>query len=265
MALSPMMQQYLRIHEQYPDCLLLFRLGDFYELFFEDAKTASRELELTLTGRDCGLEERAPMCGVPYHALNTYVEKLIEKGFRIAICEQLEDPALAKGLVDRDVVRVITAGTVTDPTMLEEKANNFLLCVYLTGKETGMAWADVSTGEFYVSEPPENTIRAEISRIGAGEILTNDPVRIREKTGIELPAGSQQPTAWFQPKNAEEILKEQFHLSSLTPLGLEEHRNATGSKRAAEILDNFETRLPEFRAVISDEYLEYMKQAHRSS
>ena len=226
MALSPMMQQYLRIHEQYPDCLLLFRLGDFYELFFEDAKTASRELELTLTGRDCGLEERAPMCGVPYHALNTYVEKLIEKGFRIAICEQLEDPALAKGLVDRDVVRVITAGTVTDPTMLEEKANNFLLCVYLTGKETGMAWADVSTGEFYVSEPPENTVRAEISRIGAGEILTNDPVRMREKTGIELPAGSQQPAAWFQPKNAEEILKEQFHLSSLTPLGLEEHRNA---------------------------------------
>ena len=153
MALSPMMQQYLQIHDQYPDCLLLFRLGDFYELFFEDAKTASRELELTLTGRDCGLEERAPMCGVPYHAVNTYVEKLIEKGYKVAICEQLEDPALAKGLVERDVVRVITAGTLTDSAMLDEKSNNYLLCVYLKGKEIGLGFADVSTGEFFVSEP----------------------------------------------------------------------------------------------------------------
>ena len=126
-----MMQQYLRIHDQYADCLLLFRLGDFYELFFEDAKTASRELELTLTGKDCGLEERAPMCGVPYHSVNTYIEKLIAKGYKVAICEQMEDPALAKGLVERDVVRVITAGTVTDPSMLEDKSNNYLMCVYL--------------------------------------------------------------------------------------------------------------------------------------
>ena len=226
MALSPMMQQYLRIHDQYPDCLLLFRLGDFYELFFEDAKTASRELELTLTGRDCGLEERAPMCGVPYHALNTYVEKLIEKGFKIAICEQLEDPALAKGLVDRDVVRVITAGTVTDPTMLEEKANNFLLCVCFIGQACGLAWADVSTGEFYVSEPKEHALRPEINRIGAGEILTNDPVQLRNRIGIDVPASSGQPDAWFQPKNAEDTLKEQFHLLSLTPIGLEEHKTA---------------------------------------
>ncbi len=226
MALSPMMQQYLRIHEQYPDCLLLFRLGDFYELFFDDAKTASRELELTLTGRDCGLEERAPMCGVPYHALNTYVERLIEKGFRVAICEQLEDPALAKGLVDRDVVRVISAGTVTDPGMLEEKANNFLLCVYLSGQETGLAWADVSTGEFYVSEPAKGTLQQEMNRIGAGEVLTNDPVSLREKTGVELQAASQQPLRRFQFKNAEETLKKQFHLAALTPLGLESHRAA---------------------------------------
>ena len=184
MALSPMMQQYLRIHDQYPDCLLLFRLGDFYELFFEDAKTASRELELTLTGRDCGLEERAPMCGVPYHALNTYVERLIEKGYRVAVCEQLEDPALAKGLVERDVVRVITAGTLTDPSMLDEKANNFLLCVYVSGQETGLAFADVSTGEFCVSEPERNALRPEIGRIGAREVITNDPVRLREDRRI---------------------------------------------------------------------------------
>jgi DNA mismatch repair protein MutS len=121
MALSPMMQQYMRIHDEYPDCLLFFRLGDFYELFFDDAKTASRELELTLTGKDCGLEERAPMCGVPYHSVNVYLEKLIAKGYKVAICEQMEDPALAKGLVERDVIRVLTPGTVTDAAMLDER------------------------------------------------------------------------------------------------------------------------------------------------
>ena len=169
MALSPMMQQYLQIHDQYPDCLLLFRLGDFYELFFDDAKTASRELELTLTGKDCGLEERAPMCGVPFHSVNTYIEKLIARGFKVAISEQMEDPALAKGLVKRDVVRVITAGTVTDPTMLEEKANNYLLSVYLDGNKTGIAWVDVSTGEFNVSEPERIILETEIQRISPEE------------------------------------------------------------------------------------------------
>ena len=226
MALSPMMQQYLQIHDQYPDCLLLFRLGDFYELFFEDAKTASRELELTLTGRDCGLEERAPMCGVPYHAVNTYVEKLIEKGYKVAICEQLEDPALAKGLVERDVVRVITAGTLTDSAMLDEKSNNYLLCVYLKGKEIGLGFADVSTGEFFVSEPTEAMLRPEISRIGAHEILCSDPVRLRELTGLELPVNGRVNENWFQFRNASETLKEHFHLTSLTPLGLDEHRSA---------------------------------------
>ncbi len=226
MAISPMMQQYLRLHEQYADCLLLFRLGDFYELFFEDAKTASRELELTLTGRDCGLEERAPMCGVPFHAVNTYVERLIEKGYQVAICEQLEDPALAKGLVERDVVRVITAGTVTDPAMLEEKANNYLVCVCLRGKEIGLAFADVSTGEFFAAEPSENSLRAEISRIHAQEIITNDAVRLRSLTGLELSAAAEQTASWFQPQNAGSALKEQFQVASLTPLGLEGHRAA---------------------------------------
>ena len=221
-----MMQQYLRIHEQYSDCLLLFRLGDFYELFFEDAKTASRELELTLTGRDCGLEERAPMCGVPYHAVNTYVERLIEKGYRVAICEQLEDPALAKGLVDRDVVRVITPGTVTEISMLDEKSNNYLLCVALKGKGIGIAFADVSTGEFTAMEPEESMLSPEISRIGANEILCNDPVRLRELTGLELPP-NRVSDSWFQPRNAASVLLDHFHLSSLTPLGLEDHPSAT--------------------------------------
>lgn len=227
MALSPMMQQYLRIHEQYADCLLLFRLGDFYELFFEDAKTASRELELTLTGKDCGLEERAPMCGVPYHSVNTYVEKLISRGYKVAICEQMEDPALAKGLVERDVVRVITAGTVTDPTMLEDKANNYLACVYLDGQKAGIAYADVSTGECYVTEPELNLIRAQIARVHPTEIICNDPEQLKTYTGAETRCLNGQPSTWFQKKNAEETLRIHFQLTQLTSLGLEEKKEAT--------------------------------------
>ena len=227
MALSPMMQQYLRIHDQYADCLLLFRLGDFYELFFEDAKTASRELELTLTGKDCGLEERAPMCGVPYHSVNTYIEKLIAKGYKVAICEQMEDPALAKGLVDRDVVRVITAGTVTDPAMLEDKANNYLMCVYLDGKKTGIAYADVSTGEFFVMEPEPNLLRAQIVRVNPMEVICNDPPQLTALTGGEVRGLNGQPRIWFQRKNAEETICEHFHLSQLTSLGLNDRKEAT--------------------------------------
>ena len=222
-----MMQQYLRIHDQYADCLLLFRLGDFYELFFEDAKTASRELELTLTGKDCGLEERAPMCGVPYHSVNTYIEKLIAKGYKVAICEQMEDPALAKGLVDRDVVRVITAGTVTDPAMLEDKANNYLMCVYLDGKKTGIAYADVSTGEFFVMEPEANLLRAQIVRVNPMEVICNDPPQLTALTGGEVRGLNGQPRVWFQRKNAEDTLCDHFHLSQLTSLGLNDRKEAT--------------------------------------
>ena len=221
-----MMQQYLRIHDAYPDCLLLFRLGDFYELFFEDAKTASKELELTLTGKDCGLEERAPMCGVPYHSVNTYIEKLIARGYKVAICEQMEDPALAKGLVDRDVVRVITAGTVTDPAMLEDKANNYLMCVFLDGKKAGIAYADVSTGEFYVMEPELNMLRAEISRVSPMEVICNDPPALSASAGSEIRCVSGQPQQWFQRRNAEEALKEHYHLSQLTALGLTDRKEA---------------------------------------
>ncbi len=222
-----MMQQYLRIHDQYADCLLLFRLGDFYELFFEDAKTASRELELTLTGKDCGLEERAPMCGVPYHSVNTYIEKLIAKGYKVAICEQMEDPALAKGLVDRDVVRVITAGTVTDPAMLEDKANNYLMCVYLDGKKTGIAYADVSTGEFFVMEPEVNLLRAQIVRVNPMEVICNDPPHLTALTGGDIRGLNGQPRVWFQRKNAEDTICEHFHLSQLTSLGLDDKKEAT--------------------------------------
>ena len=228
-GVTPMMQQYLTLKAKYQDCLLFFRLGDFYEMFFDDAKTASRELELTLTGKDCGLEERAPMCGVPYHAVNTYVEKLISRGYKVAICEQLEDPALAKGLVERDVIRIITPGTVIEPTMLDERANNFLLSVGFAGDRAGLALADVSTGEFFVHEleKPEQTLADEIARIAPMEIITNDLVRLRACMGREDATASEQPAAWYQYQNASETLCRHFQLSDLSPLGLsEEYRIA---------------------------------------
>ena len=227
MALSPMMQQYLQIHDAYPDCLLLFRLGDFYELFFEDAKTASRELELTLTGKDCGLEERAPMCGVPFHSVNTYIEKLIERGYKVAICEQMEDPALAKGLVKRDVVRVITAGTVTDPVMLDEKTNNYLMSIILDGNHAGIAYTDVSTGEFFVAEPPVQILRAEIMRTSPTEIICASREVLKEKAGdLQNVLISEQNSNWFQLHNAKETLCSHFRLPHLAGLGLEEHKHA---------------------------------------
>ena len=140
MAVSPMMQQYLRIKEQYKDAILFFRLGDFYEMFFEDAVLVSRELELTLTGKDCGLSERAPMCGVPFHAVDTYLARLIEKGYKVAICEQMSDPATTKGLVEREVIRVVTPGTVIETNMLEDTRPSYLLCVYVRQKRAGVAF-----------------------------------------------------------------------------------------------------------------------------
>ena len=139
MALSPMMQQYFAVKDQVQDALLFFRVGDFYEMFFEDALTASKALELTLTGKDCGLEERAPMCGVPFHAVDTYVTRLVEDGYKVAICEQMEDPALAKGLVRRDVIRVVTPGTLTTFSPAGEKRNHYLLSVCADGKRAGLA------------------------------------------------------------------------------------------------------------------------------
>ena len=228
-SLTPMMQQYMSIKEQHPDCLLFFRLGDFYEMFFDDAKLVSHELELTLTGRDCGLKERAPMCGVPYHAVNVYVEKLIAKGYKVAICEQLEDPALAKGLVERDIIRIITPGTMTEGSMMDERANSFLLSLCFAGDKCGLAMTDVSTGEFTVHEitDPENTLKDEVARIAPSEMITNDQVRLRACLGREPEAASEQPAAWYQYGNAAETLCRHFELQDLSPLGLtEEYRAA---------------------------------------
>lgn len=175
MAITPMMEQYLATIEQYKDCIVFYRLGDFYEMFFEQAKICSKELELTLTGKDCGLDERAPMCGIPHHAINAYIPKLIEKGYKVAICEQIEDPKEAKGIVKRDVVKIITPGTITELTMLDEKKNNYIVSVVNNKSECAIAFCDISTGEFFVSsvrgEYIDIKIINEISRINPSEIL----------------------------------------------------------------------------------------------
>ena len=154
MKLSPMMEQYMEIKASYEDCILFFRLGDFYEMFFDDAILASKELELTLTGKNCGQEERAPMCGVPFHSAESYIAKLVEKGYKVAICEQVEDPKDAKGIVKREVIQIVTPGTVTAQSMLAEKENNYLAAVYLDEKlgKMSVAYCDVSTGEVNVTE-----------------------------------------------------------------------------------------------------------------
>ncbi|MEG0918499.1 MAG: DNA mismatch repair protein MutS [Anaerovoracaceae bacterium] len=178
MALSPMMQQYMGIKEQHKDAILFFRLGDFYEMFFDDAIVSSRELELTLTGKNCGLEERAPMCGVPFHSAETYIARLVEKGYKVAICEQMTDPAVSKGIVQREVVQIVTPGTITSSTILKENENNFLASVYVDQNEIGFSFCDISTGEIssseFKSEDREETLINELVRISASEIIIND-------------------------------------------------------------------------------------------
>lgn len=228
-GLTPMMQQYMEVKSKYKDCILFYRLGDFYEMFFDDALTASRELELTLTGRDCGLRERAPMCGVPYHAVETYLDRLIEKGYKVAICEQMEDPALAKGLVQRDVIRVVTPGTVIESGMLDERSNNFLLSVCFSGEKAGLAFADVSTGEFFVHQVEDagRTLADEVTRISPVEIIASDLVRLREYVNRDDLSMSERPGTTFQYQNASETLCKHFHLQDLSPLGLtDEYRLA---------------------------------------
>ena len=185
---SPMMQHYLETKKQYKDCVLFYRLGDFYEMFFEDAEIVSRELELTLTGKDCGQEKRAPMSGIPYHAADSYIAKLIEKGYKVAICEQVEDPKQAKGIVKREVIRVITPGTVIESNLLEEKKNNYIMAIYKSGLYFGISVCDISTGEFLATQIVEHNNFArlldEISRYSPAEIIVSD-MMFNSKTEIE--------------------------------------------------------------------------------
>ena len=219
-TLSPMMQQYMQLKAQNPDTLLFFRVGDFYEMFFDDALTASRELELTLTGKDCGLAERAPMCGVPFHAVDSYVSRLVEKGYRVAIGEQMQDPALAKGLVERDVIRIITAGTLTDSTVIGEKRNNFLCSLCVNGRRCGIAACDVSTGEFYVQQldAQEALVRAALDALHPGEIITSDvdfAARCTALTPRSYAASA------YQSQNARDELLRHFQVNALMALGLD--------------------------------------------
>lgn len=212
--ITPMMRQYCELKEQYKDTLLFYRLGDFYELFFEDAVTASRELELTLTGRDCGLAERAPMCGVPYHSVNTYLNRLLTKGFKVAICEQLTDPKASKGLVERDVVRIITPGTVIEETMLDQKAHNYICAVQKKQNTAALAWADVSTGDFYATLLEGGEADA-LLQLNGQEILIGDSSltleeQLRHTSGGRLYAFTRISGALFQEKNAKAVLTRHF-------------------------------------------------------
>ena len=174
---TPMMQHYLDMKEKYKDCILFYRLGDFYEMFFDDAINVSRELELTLTGKDCGKEERAPMCGIPFHAADTYIARLISKGYKVAICEQLEDPKFAKGMVKRDVIRVVTPGTVMEANLLEDKKNNYIMCIYKNGIYFGVTVCDITTGDLRTTEIKESNNFAvlldEISKYSPAELVVN--------------------------------------------------------------------------------------------
>ena len=171
--MTPMMQQYLKTKEQYKDCILFYRLGDFYEMFFDDAKIASKELELTLTGKSCGLEERAPMCGVPYHAVEGYLNRLVSRGYKVAICEQVEDPKEAKGLVAREVVRIVTPGT--NLSTADETKNNYLMCIVYLSDRYGISTADITTGDYLVTEvDSERKLLDEINKFAPAEIICNE-------------------------------------------------------------------------------------------
>ena len=229
--LTPMMQQYMETKKQYPDCILFYRLGDFYEMFFEDALTASRELEITLTGKNCGQEERAPMCGVPYHAVEGYLSRLVSKGYKVAICEQMEDPKLAKGLVKREVVRIVTPGTNLNIQALEENKNNYIMCIaYFAGK-TGISVADVTTGDYYMTEVEDNRkLLDEVMKYAPSEIICNDAFLVsgmelddlKERLGIAI--YSLEPH-YFDDDLCRKCLMKHFGVNSLSGLGVEEFPN----------------------------------------
>ncbi len=226
MALTPMMQQYFDIKKKYADCILFFRLGDFYEMFFEDAETASKQLEITLTGRDCGMEKRAPMCGVPFHSADNYLARLVNKGFKVAICEQVEDASAAKGIVKRDVVRVVTPGTITDSKMLDEKSNNYIMSVYGKGFSYGLCVADISTGELMTAQitwgNTTGKLFDEIARFNPSEMIVNEDFYNSDLTGIINKRFktylSTVPGSSFETANAEKTIRSLFNDSEASIL-----------------------------------------------
>ena len=225
-GLSPMMAQYMETKKQYSDCILFYRLGDFYEMFFDDALTASKELEITLTGKECGLEERAPMCGVPYHAVDSYLSRLVQKGYKVAIAEQMEDPKLAKGLVKREVIRVVTPGTITSAQALDETKNNYLMGIVYLADRMGVSVADITTGDFLVTEiSTDRALFDEINKFSPAEVICNDAFSM---SGISLEdlkdryhfTVSTLDSRFFQDESCRKVLREHFKVGSLEGLGL---------------------------------------------
>lgn len=225
---TPMMQKYLETKQEYADCILFYRLGDFYEMFFEDALTVSKELEITLTGKDCGQEERAPMCGVPYHAVEGYLNRLVGKGYKVAICEQVEDPKLAKGLVKREVVRIVTPGTNIDVQALDESKNSYLMCITDMQAKIGISLADVTTGDFFLTEVDDlKKLTDEIMKYQPKEIICNDAFLVsgmdmedlKGRLGITVYALEPH---FFDDDAAKKCLMKHFHVNTLTGLGIED-------------------------------------------
>lgn len=226
--LTPMMQHYVQTKDANPDCILFYRLGDFYEMFFEDAEVVSKELELTLTGKSCGLDERAPMCGVPYHAAETYLTRLVQRGYKVAVCEQVEDPKEAKGMVKRAVTRIVTPGTNMDAMSLDETKNNYIMGIFFDGDKYGLAIADVTTADFFVTEVDSNrSCMDEINKYVPSEIVCNENFTIsgidlddlRERMQISI---AKLDAHYFDDRLSVAVLLEHFHTSRLSALGLEE-------------------------------------------
>lgn len=231
--LTPMMQQYVKTKEEYSDCILFYRLGDFYEMFFEDAKTASRELEITLTGKSCGLDERAPMCGIPYHAVDSYLNRLVSKGYKVAICEQVEDPKTAKGIVKREVTRIVTPGTNLSMQALDESKNNYIMSIVYIAERYGLSVADVSTGDYYVTElDTGRKLMDELYKFAPAEIVCNEAFYmsgmdlddLKERLGIVITALD---SWYFDDLKCETVLKDHFKVSALEGLGLNDYECGT--------------------------------------
>ena len=236
--LSPMMQNYMETKEAYKDCILFYRLGDFYEMFFDDALTASKELELTLTGKNCGLKERAPMCGVPFHAAQIYINKLVKKGYKVAVCEQVEDPKEAKGLVKREVTRIATPGTNIDMETLNEESNNYIMCIYYSEDVFGIAVSDITTGIFLTTQvTDERKLIDEIYKFSPSEIICNEAFTVSGfdfddlKNHINAVVFSLEPW-YFDDEMCEEAIKRQFKVADITGLGLEKKSSYTVASAA---------------------------------
>ncbi len=254
--LSPMMQHYLETKEEYKDCILFYRLGDFYEMFFDDAKTVSRELEITLTGKDCGLEERAPMCGVPYHSVENYLNKLVQKGYKVAIAEQVEDPKTAKGLVKREVVRIVTPGTIINSSALDETKNNYLMAIVYLDRTFGVSFVDVTTGDYYVTEVSnEQALIDEIYKFTPSEVVCNDAFFVSGadledlKTRLHFTLSSLE-NWYFSEDGCRKILLDHFHIHSLEGLGLQDYE--TGVIAAGALMQYlYETQKSEMTHITS--------------